>query len=207
MDSGFREFRPGTPRRTKRTPRVRLFLLVLSLPVLCLPVSAGPYIRFERLIPEFRGAPSPGVSSILQDREGFLWFGTNFGLARYDGYRFDFFSPPADPEKGSPLAVVYPVYQDGAGDIWIGTAGQGLFKFDREREAFQRFPYDRESGLGSGGGIVLAIQEDKKGDLWIGTRIDGLLLLDRSTQTFTRIRLDPEAGAIWDLLVDRDGFL
>jgi len=192
---------------TKAGRPARLFLGGLCL--LALPPSAfaGPFLRFERLLPEFRGATVPGVSSILQGREGFLWFGTNFGLARYDGYRFDFFSPSADPGKTSPPAVVYPIFQDGAGDIWIGTAGQGLFKFDRDREAFQRFPYDPAGGPGSGAGIVLAIQEDRKGDLWVGTRVDGLLRLDRSTRIFTRIELSPDAGAVWDLLVDRDGFL
>jgi ligand-binding sensor domain-containing protein/DNA-binding CsgD family transcriptional regulator len=167
----------------------------------------GRFFRFERLPPEYRGAPVPGISSMLQDKEGYLWFGTNLGLARYDGYRFDFFSPKSGPDTVSPSVIVYPVFLDTAGDIWIGTAGRGLFRFDRATETFSPYPYISTTTPDPGGDIVLAIQEDMNRDLWVGTRLDGLFHFDRKTKAFERIPLDPKAGAIWDLLVDRDGIL
>ncbi len=191
----------------KKGPVTFVFVWAFCLLTEPLLSSAGPFFRFERLLPEFRGAAVPGVSSLLQDQEGYLWFGTSIGLARYDGYRFNFFSPKSGPEMISSPVVVYPILEDSAGDIWIGTAGQGLFRFDRTKETFDQHRSASASAPESGGDIVLALQEDRSGDLWVGTRLDGLHRFDRKTQTFSRVALDPEAGAIWDLLVDRDGFL
>jgi len=173
--------------------------------------SQGQYIRFERLLPETGGAPVAGIASILQDREGYLWFGTIAGLARYDGYRFLFHSPAPGPDATVPSrsTVVYPAIEDGLGDIWIGTDGEGLFRFDKAKEAFVQYRHEPADPASLSGNTVLAIQEDrkKKGDLWIGTRLDGLCRFDRTTQTFSRVPLDPDAGSVWDLLADSRGFL
>ena len=185
------------------------FLLALAGCLFSSPLFSFPgrFYRFERLLPKFGSTTASGVSNILQDKEGFLWLGTNIGLARYDGYRFDFFSPKSGPEMVSSPVVAYTALQDSAGDIWIGTAGQGLFRFDRTTETFLPYPYISAFPPESGGSIVLAIQEDRNRDLWVGTRLDGLLRFDRKSGTFSRISLDPEAESVWDLLVDRDGFL
>jgi ligand-binding sensor domain-containing protein/DNA-binding CsgD family transcriptional regulator len=169
----------------------------------------GRYLRFERLLPETGGAPVTGISSILQDREGYLWFGTIAGLARYDGYRFLFFSPNSGPEGADPslATVVYPAIEDRRGDIWIGTDGQGLLRFDKSKEAFVRYRHDPANPASLSGDTVLAIQEGRAGSLWVATRLNGLNRFDRASETFSRISLDPDAGAIWDLLVDRQGFL
>jgi len=150
-----------------------------------------------------------GISSILQDKQGFLWFGTIAGIARYDGNRFLFFSPVPGQAAAetSPSTVVYPAIEDSRGDIWIGTDGQGLFRFEKNDEAFIQYRHDPADPASLSGDIVLAIQEDQNGSLWIGTRLDGLNRFDRETETFSRVPLDPDAGAVWDLLVDRRGFL
>ena len=175
-------------------------------PLAALP---GRYFRFESLLPETRGAPVPGFSSILQDREGYLWFGTIAGLARYDGYRFLFFSPHSGQEGAnpSPATVIYPAIEDSRGDIWIGTDGRGLFRFDKAQETFVQYRHDPANPASFSGDIVLAIQEDKREGLWVGTRLHGLHRFDRDTESFSRVPLDPDAGAVWDLVVDRQGFL
>jgi len=169
----------------------------------------GRYSRFERLFPESGGTPVMGISSILQDREGYLWFGTMSGLARYDGYRFVFHSPPSGPGAAgvSGATVVYPAIEDSRGDIWFGTDGQGLFGFDKDKENFVQFRLRPDDPASLGGDTVLAIQEGQNGCLWVGTRLQGLDRFDRRTETFSRVPLDPAAGAIWDLLVDGRGFL
>jgi ligand-binding sensor domain-containing protein/DNA-binding CsgD family transcriptional regulator len=192
----------------KRLPASLALAAVLLFPVF-LASLPGRYLRFERLLPEDGGTPVTGISSILQDKQGFLWFGTIAGLARYDGYRFLFYSPgPAAPDPDpSPSIVVYPAIEDSRGDIWIGTDGQGLFRFEKLSETFIQYRHNPADPASLSGDIVLAIQEDQKGSLWVGTRLDGLNRFDRETETFSRVALDPDAGAVWDLLVDRQGFI
>ena len=167
------------------------------------------YLRFERILPETGGTPVTGVSSILQDKEGFLWFGTNAGLAKYDGRRFHFFSNASNSEgsDASRPTVIYPAIEDRRGDLWIGTDGQGLFRLDKSKELFVQYRHDPADPASLSDDIVLAVQEDGRGDLWIGTRLRGLDRFDRESQVFSRILLDPGAGAIWDLLADRQGMI
>ena len=166
--------------------------------------AAGGYIRFERLVPEFQNKPVTGIASSFQDRQGFLWFGTAAGLARYDGYRFVFFSAPEVPASA---LTVYPLFEDRAGDIWVGTGGGGLLKFSQALGKFVPLGPGHERPVAAGEDIILAIQEDRRGDLWVGTRSNGLSRFDKKTGTFTPFPLVPEAKTIWDLLVDRKGFL
>jgi len=186
-----------------------LGLWLALLPLAAIPADSlpGRYFRFERLVPESAGKPVVGISSILQDRDGYLWFGTGAGLARYDGYEFVFYSPSAGRSQASFPLVVYPIIQDRAGDIWVGTHGEGLLRFDRARRTFVQYRHDPRQPDSLAGDIVLAIQEDSKGDLWVGTRLNGLARFDREAESFARIRLDPEVESVWDLLLDRRGSL
>jgi len=187
-----------------------LLCLLLNLLIL-IPLTAAPfdgrYIRFESFLPEFAGKQVTGIMSILQDKEGFLWFGTGMGLAKYYGYDFTFYSPSADEKTISQPLIVYPVIEDHAGDIWMGTNGQGLFRFDKGKEAFVQYRHNPADPASLSDDIVLAIQEDNNRNLWVGTRFNGLDRFDRKTESFSRIPLDPNVGAVWDLLADRQGFL
>ncbi len=169
--------------------------------------SGGTHVRFERLLPEFGNKAVTGISGLFQDREGFLWFGTAMGLARYDGYRFVFYPPPAGTERPVPFLTAYTLIEDRAGDIWVGTDGEGLLKFSKGQEKFVPYRSAREGPAGTSDDIVLAIQEDGRGDLWVGTRLNGLGRFDKETGTYARFPLDPQVETIWDLLVDRQGFL
>jgi len=190
-----------------RMKKLTLFLaLLISAPSFALAFD-GRYIRFEHLIPEINGKPIFGISSILQDREGFMWFGTGLGLTRYDGYEFTFFSPFPEQEPSSSLILVYPIFEGRQGDIWIGTNGEGLFRFVKKRERFIQYKHDPSIPHSLSGNIVLSIQEDRNGDLWIGTRYGGLCRFDRETETFYRVNLRPDVETIWDIYADREGFI
>jgi len=213
LDSG----RYGSENRAARTNQLRQTrrfgaLLTLGAVLLApglLAALPGRYLRFERLLPEPGGAPVSGISSILQDKEGYLWFGTIAGLARYDGRRFHFYNPsfgPATADASQPT-IIYPAIEDSQGDLWIGTDSQGLFRFDKGKETFVQYRHDPADPVSLSGDIVLAIQEDKNLNLWVGTRLHGLNRFDRKTETFSRVPLNSDAGAVWDLLADRQGFI
>jgi len=181
--------------------------LLLSTPAFA--IFPPCYIRFEGLVPESGGAPVTGISSILQDKEGFLWFGTIAGLARYDGRRFRFFSSVSEATEGSasrPM-IVFPAIEDRLGDLWIGTDGQGLFRMEKDKDIFVQYKHNPADPASLGDDIILAVQEDDRGDLWIGTRLHGLDRFNRAKGTFSRVLLDKGVGAVWDLLADRQGMI
>jgi ligand-binding sensor domain-containing protein/serine phosphatase RsbU (regulator of sigma subunit) len=83
------------------------------------------------------GISQSSVSCILQDSQGYLWFGTQDGLNRFNGYSFErYYHNPLDTTSISD-GWVYSITEDAAGNIWIGTRG-GLNKFDKKKGAFEQ---------------------------------------------------------------------
>ncbi|MBD3414914.1 MAG: hypothetical protein GF421_10845 [Candidatus Aminicenantes bacterium] len=184
-----------------------LFLLFLFVPRLVYP-SMEPFIRFEHLIPELNTISVPVVSSILQDSDGFLWFGTDKGLVKYDGYHFTRFSPSQSyPEIPSWSLSVFPMVEDKNGDLWFGTNGFGLFRFSRQDEEFTQFKHDPENPASLYGNIVISLQEAPNRDLYIGTRTQGLCRYERQKDRFSRIPLGEDVETIWDLMIDSRGLV
>ena len=174
--------------RTLRRIRTLLsgWLLALACgvgaPALALAAPATT-LRFEHLSVE-DGMAQETVLAIAQDRDGFMWFGTQNGLSRFDGYRFiNFRHLIGDPTTlGSNYIRVLRV--DGKGRLWIGTDG-GLALYDPTSQAFRRFlPRDESARRGNGNRHVLAIAEDGKDGLWLGTG-DGLQHFDIASGSFT----------------------
>jgi len=189
----------------KRPARLLLSALFLASSLVRADILPGRFFRFERLQPQVEGSATVGISSVAQDKEGFLWLGTSAGLARYDGFRFKFFRPPAEPGRPSRATGIYPVTISRSGEIWIGTTGRGLLKFSKETEEFVEYRISPGGPGGPSDDIVLAVQEDRKGDLWVGTRSHGLSRFDPVKGSFTRIPLGPDTDVVWDVLVDRRG--
>jgi signal transduction histidine kinase/ligand-binding sensor domain-containing protein/DNA-binding response OmpR family regulator len=146
---------------------------------------------------------------MIQDRAGYLWFGTYDGVDRYDGNGFT--SYKHDPENPNSInsGSVQALCEDEKGNIWIGTS-LGL---DRLEPASGRFihylPHSQESGINYSN-YVLSICEGKSGILWIGTG-DGLSKFDEAKKTFTIFKHDDKDSLtisnnfVHALLKDKNG--
>lgn len=156
------------------------------------------------------GLPNASVSGIAQDSQGFLWFGTQGGLARYDGFSFKLFAHAPFDAGSLPHDLVQTIYLDG-GVLWAGTYG-GLARLDLATERFVNYANDAARGDSLSNDVVTCIARDAKGLLWVGT-LSGLNLLDESTGRFTRLRhsaADPRSlpsDVVRALKVDREGRL
>ncbi len=175
-------------------PGPRLALVALFLLLLCWlwpggALAAPRSLRFERMSIE-QGLSQQSVRTILQDRRGFMWFGTQAGLNRFDGYRVTAFrNDPHDP--GSiPDNYITASYEDEAGRLWFGTKG-GLTRFDHASGKFVRHVPPNDAGHGSGNRSVLAIVPAAGGGLWLATG-DGLLHADPASGRFRSYRRDPD---------------
>ncbi|HTE52378.1 MAG TPA: two-component regulator propeller domain-containing protein [Kofleriaceae bacterium] len=136
-------------------------------------------LRFQVLSRE-RGLPQNTVSSIVQDRTGFMWLGTADGLARYDGQRFlTFRHDPADPASLS-ASFVNRLLLARDGTIWVGTEGGGVDRYLPDSSTFQRFAASDAAGTLKSGSI-LSMSEGPDGRIWVGTNGGGLAVLDPAT--------------------------
>jgi ligand-binding sensor domain-containing protein len=99
-----------------------------------MPVVPGNDIIFKELS-NVSGLSQTRVLQIVQDDQGFMWFGTQYGLDRYDGYEFRVFTPVPGRINGLSGAYIYSLFKDRAGKLWIGC-DQFLDRFDPITETF-----------------------------------------------------------------------
>ncbi|MFZ6641692.1 diguanylate cyclase [Undibacterium sp. TC4M20W] len=134
------------------------------------------------------GLPHPIVTAIAEDGDGFIWAGTQDGLARWDGYRFRVFGPnPLDPNT-LPDNFISALHTDRQGRLWVGTGSGGLARYDRDNDRFIRYPSGGANGL-SDVAISNITDDDAKG-MWITTN-GGLDHLDQNTGAIKHIPLGP----------------
>ena len=108
-----------------------------------------------------------------------MWFGTEDGLHKYDGYSFTIYRhDPSDPSSLSDNKVTA-IYEDRSGVFWIGV-GDGLNKFDPHAEKFTRYLHHLHTLTSLTVDYISAIHEDRFDNLWIGTA-EGLYRLIPST--------------------------
>lgn len=144
------------------------------------------------------GLPQYSVNTIIQDRQGYLWAGTQEGLVRFDGVRFTVYDAGAVAEMRSSFIQV--LLEDSAGSLWIGTNGGGLMRL----KDGQFHWFGTEHGLPSE--VVLALAEAEDGSLLVGTE-RGLVEVREDSVTV------PEAAAhlphrkVASLLVEPGGGL
>ena len=147
-------------------------------------------IKFERISIN-EGLSQNNVTSIVQDRRGFMWFGTLDGLNKFDGYTFKIYKHlPSDPNSLS-ANTISTIFADKSDNLWIGTMAAGLNKLNFRTEQFTRYQHEPDNEQSISGNRVRAILEDRSGNLWIGTRDGGLNVLVGATGTFYNFKNDP----------------
>ena len=177
--------------RIERRVMVVLALL-LQQPALGEPapgIAGGREPRFEHITMD-HGLSNGNVEAIIQDRQGFIWFGTGAGLDRYDGYRIKTYRPDPDNPQSLIGNAVHDILEDADGALWIAT-NQGLNRFDRATERFTRYTHDPADPDSISGHEVFRILDDGKGGLWALTTDGGLNRFDRQTGRFVAYRYDP----------------
>ena len=135
------------------------------------------------------GLSHASVFTILHDQEGVLWFGTEDGLNKYDGYAFTAYQhDDADPHSiGN--SWVRSLLQSRDGAIWVGT-DYGVSRFDRDTGQFTNYPIWLKSNP-SQHDAVLSSCEDREGRLWFGTAWGAIYRFDPVAQNVTFFRDAP----------------
>ena len=137
-----------------------LFLVLALLWAIVAQAAPTPTLRFEHLSVD-DGLAQESVLSIVQDPDGFMWFGTQSGLSRYDGYRFTNFRNVVGDPKTLANNWVRVLYADRKGRLWIGTDG-GLDRYEPQTGTFTGW----QGQLVGVNAAVSARLRDWNGGLW-----------------------------------------
>ncbi|TWB40598.1 diguanylate cyclase (GGDEF)-like protein [Nitrospirillum pindoramense] len=153
-----------------------------------------------------QGLPHPVPTALVQDHDGFIWVGTQSGLARWDGYRFKSYTADLAVAGSLPSDFVKSLFVDPDGHLWVGTNSLALY--DAAGDRFETIPLGPIAGRPDIG----AITGDGDHGLWIGTE-DGLRHLDIASRAVTALRAgapqvgDLPAGRVQAVLRDGAGGL
>jgi signal transduction histidine kinase/ligand-binding sensor domain-containing protein/DNA-binding NarL/FixJ family response regulator len=183
--------------------------------VIALLIAASGIYPQEKILNLERYTVDPGVSTkvncILQDRTGFLWFATNSGLLRYDGYSFMHYTYNPDDSTSLVDNIITTVYEDKSGSLWIGTYN-GLDKLDPVNGNITHYFQPSTINKDNVRSRIYALCEDRYGGFWIGTE-KGLYKLDRATGQVTFICYDItdqksiSSNSIFAICSDNKGYL
>lgn len=144
-------------------PVILTFLLWLSLQVAAQNFSI-------RTLPTQQQLPVARVHCLLQDSEGYIWYGTVGGLCRDNGYQVDIFRP-SDTKSRKNAGWIHCLMEDKAGNIVFGT-NDGAFYINKADYSIHRITF---KGINLADSMVTAIYTDSKGMIWMG--VAGHILL------------------------------
>ncbi|MDM8525110.1 two-component regulator propeller domain-containing protein [Desulfococcaceae bacterium HSG8] len=169
-------------------------LLIAMLTHLALPPDAYSQdvrkIRFSHITVEDGLSHHEGLF-VMQDTQGFLWFGTKHGLKQYDGMRMtSFFHDSEDPNSVSGNFAHW-IHEDQSGALWIATWGDGISRYDPASGKFTNYYHEEADPQSLGSNNVWSLYVDRKALLWAATD-GGLSKFNPETETFVRYRHDPQ---------------
>jgi len=122
------------------------------------------------------GLSQSHISAILKDKRGFMWFGSEDGLNKYDGYKFTHYKHDPGDSTSIVDSYIQDILEDHAGNLWI-AASNGLDRFDRDKNCFVHYR-DKAATYD-----IQDIFQDSKSRIWLATN-QGLFLLDVTTGKF-----------------------
>ena len=168
---------------------------------------ASPKPASLRPVGDSRDLDLDSVTSIYQDRRGFMWIGTREGLVMYDGYTAVRFEHETTDITSLSDNVVRTIYEDRDGNLWLGTNSGGLERFDRSSATFEHHRHDSSDPTSLSHDSVNTVLHDREGTLWVGTQI-GLNRMDAASDRFERIGIgtlpgEIENGYVYHLHEDR----
>ncbi len=185
--------------------------LAVSLDVKAAAADAHHPMRFDRVSLE-DGLSQSNVFAVLQDSRGLMWFGTENGLNRYDGYEFEVYKRDRGNTDTLLNDYIYDIAEDAAGRLWVATNGGGLALMDRN-QVFTSFRHDPANDLSVASNRIRKLLVDVDGSLWLGTRGQGVDRFDPETGTAENFTFgevtDPSRNVneVYALYRDGEGFL
>ena len=186
----------------------RGFIVVWLFALLCAAPTAllGQHtVRFTSLGVK-DGMSSNAINTILKDKKGILWFGTDDGLNKFDGFNFSVYRAALADSTALQSNQVVCLMEDSRGRIWIGTGGGGVSVLNRETGLFKT--YHASFGRGLANSSIKSLGEDDRGNIWVG-HFSGVSILDPETDNVVELPVrrsnEPDSRVVLCLYSDEKG--
>jgi diguanylate cyclase (GGDEF)-like protein len=174
----------------------RATVAVVALGSICVPTSAQRY-SFREYI---QGLGNQNITSIQQDRIGYLWMGTQNGLYRYDGSQFQRYGAA----EGIPDRIIDNVYIGPDGTLWVGTSAGVYFERKDGKFSSVQLPYPLNEFTHPTGTTFTSNRPD---EVVTASSSHGVLLRHRGTDNWVSVPMDLKGGFVWSVLYGPDGSL
>lgn len=169
------------------------FLLAIFLLIYTFSLAFTQAIKFTHYSTN-DGLSQGTVKAILQDKNGFIWIGTDDGLNKFNGYEFNVFhNNPSDSTTISNNDI-NAIIQDKEGIVWIGT-NWGLNSYNPITSKFTQFLQNPSKEHQLSDNVIQTILEDEYGIIWLGTENGGLVGYDKNINKFTVYKNNPKESA------------
>ena len=159
------------------------FFSILAFILICLYPHAYAQQESIRIIKKYNikeGLSQAVVNSITQDENGLMWFATDDGLNRFDGYSFETYKFSTDSATHPHDNFVQHVFKDSEGTLWVSSR-RGLFRLDRSTRQFIQYFYKALPTHND----VSYIEEGEDGNLWVAWYWAGLSSFDKENEKYT----------------------
>ena len=173
--------------------RTRIWFLLVVVQVFCISISAScqkRFVHFERLTTG-NGPSQNSIYAMLKDHYGLMWFGTQSGLNKFDGYKFTVYTHAINDPKSIPSNDINGLSEDKDGNVWISTSRGGVSQYDRATESFINYQQKQNDPTSLSSNQSTLVYADKQGNIWVGTQT-GLNLFNKKSKKFTRYTSNPD---------------
>jgi ligand-binding sensor domain-containing protein len=170
-----------------------LFFRIFSFLLFTSVILSQDNIKFNHLSVE-DGLSQSSVTCILQDKKGFLWFGTQDGLNKYDGYNFKIFKNDPSDNKSLTDNFVFTIWESSSGELYIETQNGVLHQYKSVSESFTVVEKDSVNLYNAKVSTVGAMLRESSGIIWTGGlgKATGLKRTDTKTGQISVFKHDPK---------------
>ncbi|VUD41939.1 Chemotaxis protein CheA [Thalassocella blandensis] len=182
-----------------------IFCIAFTVAVQCQANAPSANSRFT-LLSSDDGLATGAVKAVYQDSVGYMWFGGQDGLARFDGYEYEHFTHRAGDAQSISHNDISDIIEDTQQRLWVAT-DSGLDLFDRDKNSFTNYALPDSEEV-----LVRNMVVDQRGLMWLGTP-NGLVKFNPDTKVFTPIGLrDPNTqesikNLVLHLTIDHQGMI
>lgn len=173
------------------TKKIKFYAVILFFLLIATKnFSQNKDYTFEKLTVR-NGLSHNNVYAIFQDQLGFLWFGTQDGLNKYDGYNFKIYRHEPGNKNSLTTGNFGKIYQDSSGVFWFGTFGGGIDQYNPETNTFTNLSNNINDPTSLSNNQITFIFEDSFGEIWVGTSSGGLNKYNKNDKSFIQFRHNP----------------